>query len=164
MNASNNNGEHEKNINDASLNEYELKIEITINPPRKVLPESPIKTFDGCQFQNKKAIREEIIKIKFKSRKKEEHKIIKIIEDATKPSIPSIKLIKFIIPIRTRFEINQNTKLIKNKLLAKKLLKISEFNIKKLTNKNWTKNLNLAEMLILSSIKPNNERINPVIK
>ena len=31
MNASNNNGEHEKNINDASLNEYELKIEITIN-------------------------------------------------------------------------------------------------------------------------------------
>ena len=40
MNASNNNGEHEKNINDASLNEYELKIEI-INPPRKVLLNLP---------------------------------------------------------------------------------------------------------------------------
>ena len=58
MNESNNNGLHVKNINAEFSNEFEFKIDNTTNPPKKVLPESPIKTFDGDQFHNKNAASE----------------------------------------------------------------------------------------------------------
>ena len=50
----------------------------------------------------------------------------KIIDPATNPSMPSIKFIKFMIPIKTKLDINQKTILIIKKWLSKKLLKIQD--------------------------------------
>ena len=67
------------------------------NAPRKVLPPSPIKTFDGYQFQIKNASKEPTNIKKELVIKIEHNEKIMIIEPATSPSIPSIKFIKFII-------------------------------------------------------------------
>ena len=58
------------------------------------------------------------------------------------------------MPIKIRLDINHIIKLIINKLFSKIVLNRSDCWIRKLTNKNWTKNLIEAERLNLSSIKP----------
>ena len=69
------------------------------NAPRKVLPPSPINTFEGYQFHNRNANKEPTnikneLDITIEPRAK-----IKTIEPATKPSIPSIKFMRLIIAI-----------------------------------------------------------------
>ena len=69
------------------------------NAPRKVLPPSPINTFEGYQFHNRNAnkdptnIKKEL-DINIEPRAK-----IKTIEPDTNPSIPSIKFMRLIIVV-----------------------------------------------------------------
>ena len=66
-----------------------------------MLPTSPIKTRAGGQFQNKKAISEPIkgkVGVK-RLRDKEAVRIMTNIQEPSKPSSPSIKLVKLMIEV-----------------------------------------------------------------
>ena len=90
------------NINNKPIEIFILfvfnKIQI-ITPPRKLLPISPIKILDGCQFQNKNPINEPIIpQIDSVNINVEKRQNVRTEPDKI-PSIPSIKLQKLIIPV-----------------------------------------------------------------
>ena len=77
----------------------ELKIKHVKTAPKKVLPESPINTFDGYQLRIKNPkIDPAKGKIELSTRNDEEI-IITIKQPPTRPSIPSIKFEKFIIAV-----------------------------------------------------------------
>ena len=83
--------------------------------PKKVLPMSPIKTLAGSQFHKRKPNNAPIIGIKLKPLRKKANKNIKEKQDATIPSMPSMKFEKFII------ESEQNMiKIINNILFMRK--------------------------------------------
>ena len=75
------------------------KIQNKMIPPKKQLPASPINIFDGAQLNIKKAVKDPI-KIEKSNPNIIDETIIIIREQLpTRPSIPSIKLTKFIIPV-----------------------------------------------------------------
>ena len=68
--------------------------------PKNVLPTSPIKTLAGLQLKNRKPIREKVIGKKTRSYFIDIVNKMIIIQLQTNPSIPSIKFIVLIIPIK----------------------------------------------------------------
>ena len=89
------------------------KIQINV-PPKKLLPTSPIKILDGCQFHSKNPNKAPVMPhngSEIKMRKNiNSYKWTDRI-----PSIPSIKLQKLIIPVQIRIidatKINSNNKI-----------------------------------------------------
>ena len=81
-----------------SENVGDFKSKATKTAPKNKLPESPINIFAGAQFTKRNAIKQGIIgqNIRFIFRLKYP-KITKM-HPPTKPSIPSMKLTKLIIP------------------------------------------------------------------
>ena len=71
----------------------------TINEPKKILPESPMNIFDGYQFNIMNANREPIIIKKLLSPFIYIKNEATIKHPLTRPSIPSIKLIRLIMPV-----------------------------------------------------------------
>ena len=85
------------------------------NAPRKVLPPSPINTFEGYQFHNRNANKEPTnIKNELDITIEPIAKI-KTIEPDTNPSIPSIKFMRLIIVVPM---INNNINKIKIKYFS----------------------------------------------
>lgn len=123
--------------------------------PRKVLPTSPINTFAGDQFRIKNPIKTAIIGYKLDVISIVETDNIIIMHAVTIPSIPSIKLVKFIIASPQRNKVKNIE--IKNNWLLKSKFKFENLNKTK-TVKIWEKNLLFEDRFNLSSIKPTNAR------
>ena len=78
---------------------WAFRIIHTNTPPRKLLPTSPINIFDGFQFQIRNPNKDPIRVQRVPLIKKEYDTNITNIDPVNIPSIPSIKLQKFIIPV-----------------------------------------------------------------
>ena len=72
----------------------------TNNAPKKVLPTSPMKIFDGLQLKNIKPIKSAIIDHKLSFKPMANVAKIMLIVPAKSPSRPSTKFIKFIKPVQ----------------------------------------------------------------
>ena len=124
-----------------------FKIAQINTPPRKLLPISPMKIFDGLQFQNKKPIKEPIkTHIEAVLIKVAEIKII-IIVSVSNPSIPSIKLQKFIIAVKKIVNVKARNIIRKSLLIVK--IKSIKFALKTITKDVVNCIINLSHLLRL---------------
>ena len=102
INASVNKGKKGNNMEKDCCQDEAWIIVPANNPPKKVLPTSPINTFEGDQLNIRKAKREEtIIQIDGPIFIADVANAI-INEEVRSPSIPSTKFVKFIIEVITK--------------------------------------------------------------
>ena len=147
-------GVNNKNFANAINKSDDSKINPTYSAPIKVLPTSPINIFAGGQFQIKNPKQAPIIGKVDKSPINTNVRNTNDTQEANKPSRPSIKLQKFIIPVAKIIRITKEIK-------YKKPEKFNEINswkeLKYIKNKTviiCEIYLVKGEMLLISSKNP----------
>ena len=145
-----------KAINKIEINSLKLLVFIKIQTkyaPKKLLPTSPINILDGLQLKIKKPIKDPTTKkVGLIMKNIEKEKII--IEEPDKiPSIPSMKLKKFMMPIN-KIIINSVKGI--NKYIFKSFIELHKYELKNIyvTVINWIKSLTFLLQPLMSSTKP----------